>query len=770
MAVNETPLIGERAMIGYFGRLGVLSVILLAVIAAPAVSADSETSPVGKLIGRLPDDVLAFIATAGGDYLKPAFEKSSMGKIWHEPAVHAFVKVVIDELSAKITKEADDPHQKEAFELILPLVKQLLRRPMLIALAHKPTDGSTPLYGFLILDAGDRKDSIAAGLAKLELLAKPDKLVDVKVGPVKMRSLKNDEDPPLRWGWIGNHFVITVNDDAGLTIKNLLRTAKPSTRPARVANLEKVPGKGELVTLYIDYQKTAGIIKDLITARGDTDKIHMDVRFVKALGLDQVSAMATKVDFAGPDLVCEQLTLSPGPHRGLFAHLRPVALTDLDIVTAKAFDVAIFDCDFAGIYDTIMAALRTALPAEAITELDGHIAGFEKEVGLQIRDELLENLAGLVIAYVQPGPVIMMGLQQNAALIMKLKNPALMEKSLAAIAKYVVKKYNGSIQITSQIKDGRTVYSCVIPNLAIVQVTPCAAVVADKLVIVANIPAYDEAVKQLTAKDRKETSILTTDKFRQVTTRFPQNTIYFRYTDCQSEVENKMTGLHAFWTVMAVWLRKEENINLPIMLPPTTDIARHLGPSCSYMWFDPDGIRERSQGPLVNTTGSIQATVGVGMGAGIFLPALARARTLTKRVQSASSLRNIAKACFVHANDHQGKFPDKLKDLVDGNYLEPNDLASPSRPKSFNGPSYIYIAGQTAEADPKNILAYENPAFSREGTNVLFADGHVQWIKTDEFLKQLEATYKRLGKPMPERISNSEHRTRKVEVKKNTLN
>jgi len=52
--------------------------------------------------------------------------------------------------------------------------------------------------------------------------------------------------------------------------------------------------------------------------------------------------------------------------------------------------------------------------------------------------------------------------------------------------------------------------------------------------------------------------------------------------------------------------------------------------------------------------------------------------------------------------------------------------------------------------EPGNIIAYENPAFSSEGLNVLFMDGHVQWMKPDDFLRELEATYKLLDREMPE--------------------
>ena len=51
---------------------------------------------------------------------------------------------------------------------------------------------------------------------------------------------------------------------------------------------------------------------------------------------------------------------------------------------------------------------------------------------------------------------------------------------------------------------------------------------------------------------------------------------------------------------------------------------------------------------------------------------------------------------------------------------------------------------------PGNILVYENPEFCSDKINVLFLDSHVQAMKADEFLRELEATYKRLGRKMPE--------------------
>ncbi len=119
-------------------------------------------------------------------------------------------------------------------------------------------------------------------------------------------------------------------------------------------------------------------------------------------------------------------------------------------------------------------------------------------------------------------------------------------------------------------------------------------------------------------------------------------------------------------------------------------------------------------------------------------------------MQSATHLSGIGKASLIYSNDYNDELPPNLNELIEKAAIDPRMLESPLKPKNFEGPSYIYIAGQNTSMHPGNIVAYENPEFSRDRLNVLFMDSHVQWVKQDEFLRELEATYKRLGREMPE--------------------
>jgi prepilin-type processing-associated H-X9-DG protein len=114
-----------------------------------------------------------------------------------------------------------------------------------------------------------------------------------------------------------------------------------------------------------------------------------------------------------------------------------------------------------------------------------------------------------------------------------------------------------------------------------------------------------------------------------------------------------------------------------------------------------------------------------------------------------NDLKQMGLALFMYAQDHDGRFADALEDIE--SYLaSPSILESPRKPDDFDGPSYIYIAGQTTTMSPANVLVYENPEFCDDRITVLFLDGHVEAMSPDAFVEAVEATYERLGRPVPQ--------------------
>ena len=190
-------------------------------------------------------------------------------------------------------------------------------------------------------------------------------------------------------------------------------------------------------------------------------------------------------------------------------------------------------------------------------------------------------------------------------------------------------------------------------------------------------------------------------------------------------------------------------IKLPFVLPQLSHIARDMGPSCQYSWFDDQGLRSHYRGAGIEP--SLGAVAGGAIGAGVLMPALAKAREKARQNVSMTNLKHLGLRLIMYADEHDGKLPDSFEQAKEY-YKDTKILESPLKPKDFTGPSYIYVAGQSLnESSPSTqIVAYENPEYCKDTIITLFLDGHVEKMPRQRFLDELKATYKQLGREMPE--------------------
>ena len=94
-------------------------------------------------------------------------------------------------------------------------------------------------------------------------------------------------------------------------------------------------------------------------------------------------------------------------------------------------------------------------------------------------------------------------------------------------------------------------------------------------------------------------------------------------------------------------------------------------------------------------------------------------------------LKQIGLACHLYADQHGDKFPESLDELVSNQLLSSNVLHCPSA-RSERGVSYVYCRGLTPNA--YRILAFDIDGNHRNGgRNVLFCDGHVEWMTDVKF-------------------------------------
>jgi prepilin-type processing-associated H-X9-DG protein len=142
----------------------------------------------------------------------------------------------------------------------------------------------------------------------------------------------------------------------------------------------------------------------------------------------------------------------------------------------------------------------------------------------------------------------------------------------------------------------------------------------------------------------------------------------------------------------------------------------------------------------------IVSTMFVLLQVSILLPALNRAREQGNRVKCASNLRQIGLAVQMYANSNKGNFPPDLPTLVKSQGVGGNTLVCPSTNQtpasgtpSFQlgkDLSYVYVGkGRNFTAQSDVVIAYEPPSDhtpgltgAGSGGNVLFADGHVEFL------------------------------------------
>lgn len=133
----------------------------------------------------------------------------------------------------------------------------------------------------------------------------------------------------------------------------------------------------------------------------------------------------------------------------------------------------------------------------------------------------------------------------------------------------------------------------------------------------------------------------------------------------------------------------------------------------------------------------------------VVLPPLDRAREPRGgRLPCPSNLRQIGQAIQIYAIKHGERLPDSLEQLIGDESLTPKALICPSTgDKPATGGtteevraalragggahvSYVYLgAGLTYDGDAGVVVAYDRPGnHGDDGCNVLYADGHVEWV------------------------------------------
>lgn len=158
----------------------------------------------------------------------------------------------------------------------------------------------------------------------------------------------------------------------------------------------------------------------------------------------------------------------------------------------------------------------------------------------------------------------------------------------------------------------------------------------------------------------------------------------------------------------------------------------------------------------------------VGLIAAIMVPSMGMARQTANQVQCASNLKQIGLAIQLYADANNGAYPDTIEELAATHSLTgavydcPSTSAAPpttSSPQALAGKiEYIYVGkGMSGHIEPKTVIAYEPTSNHGSGSNMLFADGAVDFItgaRATQMIQQIKA-----GQNPPAAVSKARRRS-----------
>ncbi|MBN2445473.1 MAG: hypothetical protein JXO22_02015, partial [Phycisphaerae bacterium] len=417
----------------------------------------------------------------------------------------------------------------------------------------------------------------------------------------------------------------------------------------------------------------------------------------------------------------------------------PLKQQDLMLIPQDAFWAAAFNLDWNMMCGETFRVLDELEP-DAAMAVTGGLGMVQSIVGFSITDDLLPALGDTWILYDAPdhGGFLITGM---AAIVDVRKADALQNifSRLVELGSPALAEANAELSIMDVKHNGHTIH-CVTVNGLPIPLAPAACFVKDRVVCGLSPQTVKIVLDRSFAKTAGP-SILEQPDVKAVWPKMSKNAQSFYYTDNHFAMRS-MYGLNLLIQTAMASMAPTKDFNAG-SLPTLPEMLTDLHQGVAGWSADEDGLLFTSHGALMPAMSANSGLATTAMLTSILLPSLARARELAKRAVSQANLRGIGQCCYIYSNDHEEKFPPNLEVLIDANLATRKMLESPRHGPGVD--AYVYIAGQTANDDARNILAYERP-LGDEGTAVVYLDGHAEWVDTWRFGEDLRGTYKRLDR------------------------
>ena len=543
--------------------------------------------------------------------------------------------------------------------------------------------------------------------------------------------------------------------------------------PAFTQALSQV-GANPAFVAYLDAEATVNQIDDFVRRVPPNEDRQQWPKARAALGLNGLRRAILTAGFDGKDWTEQAYVSTDGSNTGILTLFKaePLDAAALAVVPKTADSFSAARIDVAGLIDHLREFADGADPEHGADQFDQAVKQLDQMAGMDVRKDVLAAVGDTWVSYTDKtvgGPGML-----GTVLVNKLRDPAKFDASMTALARRAtamiaqqMRRSRDTAKVEVQFRETTLTDGVTLHYLAVPVVSPAWAVKNGFL----YVGLYPQTVSAaIESADRRGPSIADRPEYAAVMKRLgdhPAASVSFDDLPATAPI-----GYSSVLAMSRLYLGFADltGVHPPAMLvPPLGKLMAELEPAGSETWADAAGWHFKSISPFPGSgtfgnadLGSVGAT-GPLM-ASILLPSFSKARETANRAKSASNLHQIGLAILLYQQDNNQKFPDDLGVLVNAEQIGAEVFLSPGTdhavPAEFAGMTaeekakwvdensdYVFLGKGQKNPDATFIVAYEKLTLhDGDGANVLFGDGHAEWLTAAEAKEKIDQQTAKDGK------------------------
>jgi prepilin-type processing-associated H-X9-DG protein len=689
------------------------------------------------LAERVPGDAIAYLGWKGTDAAANGYAGSHLQAVVDASGFAELRDQLIPQLMQKINSQSNDHGQREL--AVKTMLDILWRHPSAAFFSgiKDPNGAAVPKLG-LICQAGTESDA---------LLTIFNAGVQQSGASSAQRAFVSGDCTVMTIGFAGDDAIPTAADFG----KSLKADANFTRMTTEVA-------KDPMICAYVDMSRIVAQIDDAIANGTDENAKTLWPKGRDASGLTGIKHIAFGAGFDGRDWQTSSFVDAPAPRTGLLTVLEPAPIDPILLarIPATANTCALGQFNLGLLLTQIRSTIVAANPG-AGDLFDKGMGLVQMMIGRNLQRDILSPLGSQWASYtddlIPPATVTVAATQPaikrgNLVVVNKLVDAAKAQQGWTMLSYAITNAGAGFIQkyhlpiSTSMTKNGdEPVFTITTPyaqpswtisdGFMYFGMSPEGVTTAAKLPsgpLITQQPAFVDLAKQL-----DPAGTFTEFQYANLPKSAPA-----AYADTEASLEKLRPIL------------EQQSITLPEhILPPLDKLLPELAPALKVSWADASGWHSRSREPFpISSPQSDQMTVGVtALATSILLPSLNRARETANRIKCATNERQMGMDCLLWANNHNGHYPASIADILTQDpqpqiFLCPSSNTSlPANAKAMapealaawltDHGDYVYVGAgsNAASTGADQIIVYEKPENHGQGMNILFGDGHVEFVK-----------------------------------------